>query len=244
MIQNNKIIQSLVKLLNIKEDCLNISFNNELDYDFIGKYNFKFSLLYSEEETNNIEKLKEYGFEIYEDEDFTELLYNDNNRNLLSKIFTELKLDLIEFKGIYINNYKNQKILILDKIDFIYKFEEKNHNEEKIIKAFDMEKLGLTIDKINDNIIVFHFLGLSRRISVKGLNSYKINNVDLIESLDRRNKEVVNSDENRKNIINLINYILKINNINVNIKLIKFDFRVSEIIDGFYIDKIKVKIIK
>ena len=244
MIQNNKIIQSLVKLLNIKEDCLNISFNNELDYDFIGKYNFKFSLLYSEEETNNIEKLKEYGFGIYEDEDFIELLYNDNNRNLLSKIFIELKLDLIEFKGIYINNYKNQKILILDKIDFIDKFEEKNHNEEKIIKAFDMEKLGLTIDKINENIIIFHFLGLSRRISEKGLDSYKTNNVDLIESLDRRNKEVVNSDENRKNIINLINYILKNNNINVNIKLIKFDFRVSKIIDGFYIDKIKVKIIK
>jgi hypothetical protein len=252
--------EQIAKKLNINNDIddngiIIKSNNKELGNDFIGNFSLTFFFKYIKNEKEVLKSLRNYGFEILEGEDQNVFLYSDKNRKLITKLFISLNFDseIIEFKGRYLNNYLDFKdgTLIIDSIDFYIPenillniCENKNllhkiEKEKQIQNIFQMEKYGIIVD-ITANFIEFHFLTLSRRLSKESLNLYEKFNINLEKKLDDRDYELINSDENRKNIILFILHIFKINNINIDLKLHQFKFIKSEIFNNkFYIDKIK-----
>lgn len=239
---------------NIHIDAININSNFNLikrkkKNDLIGTHNFSFSLHYQTNEDENLINLKKKGLELFEDENYKVIIFNDENISIIEKIFDENECDLIEFVGDYIfkDDLNKEKILIIDRIDFIKpNFLQKDiiDKRKELDKVFNLENLGITVDVFNEKYLSLFFLSLNRRLKDNGVKIYEKYNIKLNNDEYNREIEIFNNDNNRNNLVLMVQDLLFKNNIDIKLRLGNFSFRNSEIINNtFRIEKISFKIL-
>jgi len=210
-------------LFNITNDCFVISNNVKINTNEMPYITLSLLLNYSREEELNIKALQKEGFDLYIDEDFINLLYTDNNRRKIHRIFNEANLDLVEISGKNVDTNDNSQIFV-DNIHFQIKREDISEEIKNIQERFDFEKVGLNIDQIDDNHIKFKVMNITRRI--KNISIYARYNIDLIEA--ERQMEIKNNDNSRNNILKLIKYYMP----EYNLKILEYEIKESSLEDN------------
>ena len=243
MILNNL----LSKEIGIHSNVFQIIWNNNRldDKILLGTHSLMFNLNAKTEQENNIHTLEKNLYDIYVSENYKEFLLTDNNIGRITKIFNKYQIKIYEFLGKFIKDESGNEILIIDKIDFKSPAGfQKDITEVKmqLNEAFDLLKYGLVLDKINEEYLVFSFLGLSTNTEKEGLELYKTFNIILEENIDKE-LEVPNILRNRDSIVKFIKFIFLSNEIKLKVKLSSFSFKKSKINNTLCIDHIRFKLL-